>query len=215
MKHVMSHDLSPDVAKKVAEKAFDAYRQRFADYNPTLTWKSDTKAEASFRAKGIHLGGIIDLRPGVIEFDMKVPFILRMFESRALEFLLVSMTTATVLISVFITIFYTAPDWARESAIHVCKALCCCCCARCRRPEPEWDDAASGFGQDDPETPEDMKAAWNGPKSAATDLGGIQLTEKTRGDGTTPPNRPGLARVDFMAGPDMGAGARSPVEPQA
>ncbi|HHH29799.1 MAG TPA: hypothetical protein ENK57_15845 [Polyangiaceae bacterium] len=85
MKHVMPHDLSTEVAKKVADHAFDAYRQRFADYNPTLTWKSDTKAEASFRAKGISLGGTIELRRGEIVFEMKVPFVLRVFEKKALE----------------------------------------------------------------------------------------------------------------------------------
>ena len=85
MKHVMRHDLPPDVAKKVAEHAFDAYRQRFADYNPTLTWKSDTRADASFSAKGIQLGGTIDLRPQEIAFEMKVPFVLRIFEKKALD----------------------------------------------------------------------------------------------------------------------------------
>lgn len=84
MKHVMRHDLSPDVAKKVAEHAFDAYRERFADYNPRLTWTSDKHAEASFEAKGIKLGGTIELRPQEIAFEMKVPFVLRVFEKKAL-----------------------------------------------------------------------------------------------------------------------------------
>lgn len=85
MKHVMSHDLPPDQAKKVAEHAFDAYRDKYADYNPTLAWVSDSRAKASFKAKGIHFGGAVELRPGEIEFEMKVPFVFRVFEKRALE----------------------------------------------------------------------------------------------------------------------------------
>lgn len=85
MKHVMSHDLSPELAKKVAERAFDAYRTKYASYDPTLTWRNDTKADASFRAKGISLKGSIELTPGQIAFEMKVPFVLRVFEKKALE----------------------------------------------------------------------------------------------------------------------------------
>jgi hypothetical protein len=85
MKHAMSHDLPLDKAKEVAEHAFDAYRQRFADYNPTLTWVSESHANASFEAKGIKLKGAIELRPKEIVFEMKVPFVLRIFEKRALE----------------------------------------------------------------------------------------------------------------------------------
>ena len=85
MKHVMSHDLPQDVARKVAEHAFDSYRQRYASYQPTLTWVSDTKAKASFNAKGIKLEGVLELLPKAIAFDLDVPFVLRIFKGRAME----------------------------------------------------------------------------------------------------------------------------------
>lgn len=85
MKHVMKHDLPPEQAKKVAQKAFESYEERFADYNPSLTWTSDTHANASFKAKGLELKGAFELRPGEIEFDLEVPFILRPFRSKALD----------------------------------------------------------------------------------------------------------------------------------
>ena len=83
MKHVMPHDLAPDMARQVAERAFDAYREKYNSYNPTLTWVSDTRAEASFNAKGIALKGTIDLEPKAIAFDLDVPFIFRLFKGRA------------------------------------------------------------------------------------------------------------------------------------
>lgn len=84
MKHVMPHDLAPDLARKVAERAFDAYRDKYGSYNPTLTWISDTEAAAAFNAKGIKISGTIELLPKAIAFELKVPFILRVFRGRAM-----------------------------------------------------------------------------------------------------------------------------------
>ena len=41
MKHVVSHDLDEEKAKAVARAAFDSYKARFAEYNPTVTWPTD------------------------------------------------------------------------------------------------------------------------------------------------------------------------------
>ncbi len=81
----MEHDLAPEVARKVAEKAFDAYREKYADYNPTLTWVNDSKAQASFKAKGVTLKGEIELLPTAISFDLDVPFLLKMFKKKPYE----------------------------------------------------------------------------------------------------------------------------------
>ncbi len=85
MKHVMHHDLTPDLARKVAQRAFDSYRERYASYNPSLTWVSEDKAQASFHAKGVTLKGAIELQPNSISFDLKVPFILKLFKKKAVE----------------------------------------------------------------------------------------------------------------------------------
>ena len=85
MKHVMKHDLSDELAKKVAQKAFDSYKASYANYNPTLTWRNDHHADASFSAKGMTLKGQIELAPGAISFDLEVPFMLRMFKGKAVE----------------------------------------------------------------------------------------------------------------------------------
>ncbi len=85
MKHVMKHDLPLDKARLVAERAFDAYREKYASYNPNLKWLSDTKARASFSAKGITVEGAIELERDTIAFDLEVPFVLRVFKGKAVE----------------------------------------------------------------------------------------------------------------------------------
>lgn len=85
MKHVMKHDLPLDRARMVAERAFDAYRDKYANYNPALTWLSDTKAKASFGVKGVTLVGVIELQPNAISFDLDVPFVFKVFKKKAMD----------------------------------------------------------------------------------------------------------------------------------
>ena len=84
MKHEMPHDLSPELAKRAAERAFASYKAKYSEYNPTLTWVSDDRAKASFTAKGITLNGAIELLPKAITFDLDVPFLLRPFKKTAM-----------------------------------------------------------------------------------------------------------------------------------
>ena len=43
------HSLGKEKARKVAAAAFDSYKARFAEYNPTTTWVNPDKAEISFK----------------------------------------------------------------------------------------------------------------------------------------------------------------------
>ena len=83
MRHEVGHDLSLDEARQVAKQAFEHYRERYAKYDPQLTWRSDTEADASFSAKGITLRGTVELRPNAIAVELKVPFVFWIFRSRA------------------------------------------------------------------------------------------------------------------------------------
>jgi len=85
MKHVIKHDLSPELAKKATVKAFESYKAKFADYNPTDKWVTENKAEISFSAKRMTLNGGVELRPGEIELELEVPFIFRVFSGRAMK----------------------------------------------------------------------------------------------------------------------------------
>ena len=84
MRQRVRHDLAPELARRVAEGAFASYAARYAKYHPKLAWQSATLATASFHAKGITVGGTIELEPGAIAFELEVPWLLRIFEGRAI-----------------------------------------------------------------------------------------------------------------------------------
>lgn len=84
MRHVVTHDLDMDLARRAAKKAWESYSQRFSNYEPRATWRDDDHADISFRAKGVSLKGAIDLAPGEIGLELEVPFVLRIFRSQAI-----------------------------------------------------------------------------------------------------------------------------------
>lgn len=84
-KHVIEHDLDLATARKVTDKAFETYAQRFKDYSPTATWVSDTKSNIGFQAKGIKLTGSLELKPRAVELELDVPMLLRPFKGRAIQ----------------------------------------------------------------------------------------------------------------------------------
>jgi Putative polyhydroxyalkanoic acid system protein (PHA_gran_rgn) len=84
MKHSVPHDLGQERAKKVAESALSTYAQKYANYNPRVTWTSANKAEISFKVKGMNLAGNLEVLDRSIDLDIDVPFLLRPFKSQAL-----------------------------------------------------------------------------------------------------------------------------------
>lgn len=85
MKHVVKHDLDVGVAKQATEKAITAYKERFAQYSPTFAWVTEHRGELGFDAKGAKIKGAVELKPGAIEIDVDVPFLLRPFSGKAVE----------------------------------------------------------------------------------------------------------------------------------
>ncbi len=85
MDHRVTHDLDFETAKRVAEKAFESYSQRFADYSPTMDWVTDKKAKIGFKAKGVSLDGSITLQDKAIEMGLDVPFLFKPFKKRAIQ----------------------------------------------------------------------------------------------------------------------------------
>ena len=85
MKHIIKHDLTPEMARRATQSAFENYAERFSQYNPKADWSDDNHAKVSFSAKGITLKGDFVLRPGEIEIQLDVPFILKPFSKRAVN----------------------------------------------------------------------------------------------------------------------------------
>lgn len=86
MEHIIKHDLSPELAKKAADKAAEHYTTKWAKYDAKTTWLSDTNAEISFHVKGVNVVASIEMQPGQAVIDMqKVPLLLRPFKNMALD----------------------------------------------------------------------------------------------------------------------------------
>jgi hypothetical protein len=85
MKHLIKHDLSIPLAKQATEKAFEVYKARFAEYNPTFRWATDNKADISFNAKGITLKGSMTVVANQIELELDVPFLFKIFQGKAVD----------------------------------------------------------------------------------------------------------------------------------
>lgn len=85
MKHQIHHGLELDLARRVIDKAMEGYSARFSDYNPTYTWHSETQGQVAFRARGVTVQGDIEIVGLQVHVDLEVPFILRIFKSKALQ----------------------------------------------------------------------------------------------------------------------------------
>lgn len=85
MKHTIDTGLDRTLSKKAIDKAMDAYKARFADYDPRFDWIADDRGEFSFSAKGIKLQGTIVVREEKVDVDMHVPLLFRVFQGRAMD----------------------------------------------------------------------------------------------------------------------------------
>lgn len=85
MKRTIDTGLDKALSKKAMAKAMEAYKARFAEYNPRFEWKTDDAGEFGFTAKGISLNGTVLVRDRHIDVDMDVPFLFRIFQGRAMD----------------------------------------------------------------------------------------------------------------------------------
>lgn len=85
MKHVVKHHLSDELAEKATKRAWESYKERFAEYSPQATWQGHRHADVQFTVKGVKLKGTFDLEPGGIALDLEVPLLLRPFKAKAID----------------------------------------------------------------------------------------------------------------------------------
>ena len=86
MEHIIKHDLSPELAKKAADKAAEYYTKKWEKYDAKSTWVTDDKAEITFRVKGVNVAATVEMQPGQAVIEMqKVPLLLRPFKNMALD----------------------------------------------------------------------------------------------------------------------------------
>jgi hypothetical protein len=85
MKHVIQHGVTQPQAKQAIETAINVYSRKFPEFHPSTVWVNDTRAQTTFKVKGMSLTATIDIHPRTIESEMQVPFIFLPFRGRALK----------------------------------------------------------------------------------------------------------------------------------
>lgn len=83
MRHRIAHHLDVELARKAARRAADSYQQRFAGYSPQVHWEADDRARVGLSARGMSIGGTLELEPGAIVIEVQVPLLLRPLTNRA------------------------------------------------------------------------------------------------------------------------------------
>lgn len=74
-----------DLAKLAAQKAVEAYAERFADYDFRSNWVDDTRVDLSFAVAGKRLDGSMVVRSDAMALSLDVPFVFRMFKNKAID----------------------------------------------------------------------------------------------------------------------------------
>ncbi len=86
MEYKVKHGL-PDRSRvrTVVEKAYEAYKERLANHDPTLTWDGDSAAKIGFSVMGKTLETDVAIDDENLEITGKIPFLFKPFEKKILD----------------------------------------------------------------------------------------------------------------------------------
>lgn len=83
MKYVVTHDMSDlERIKVVIEKAYDAYKTKLADYNPSLTWENDRKAIVEFTIMRKKIDANFNITENEVRIEGNIPFLFKPFQGK-------------------------------------------------------------------------------------------------------------------------------------
>ena len=84
IKHSFPHPFHIKKAHQVADEAFAFYQRHFPNYQMTLVWESEQKANVQILIKGVSISGFIVLDPNMVHLQLEVPLMFRIFQKQAL-----------------------------------------------------------------------------------------------------------------------------------
>ena len=83
MKYVAKHGIEDlDRVKTVIEKAYDSYKERLADYSPSLKWNDDRSATVTFTVMKKSINTDFVITANEVRIEGSIPFLFRPFESK-------------------------------------------------------------------------------------------------------------------------------------
>lgn len=84
-KHRIPHDLDHPLARRVARRALESYRDQFPELKPGGEWTDPDHARLWFTAPGARLEGRVKVLASAIELELDVPFLFRPFRKQAIR----------------------------------------------------------------------------------------------------------------------------------
>ena len=85
MKYKVTHGLPDrDRVRTVVDKAYEAYKERLAKYDPSISWKGKDRAVISFAIMGKKLDANVEIDERELRLEGNVPFLFRPFEGKIL-----------------------------------------------------------------------------------------------------------------------------------
>jgi hypothetical protein len=83
MKYVAKHGLSDrSRVRQVVENAYETYKVKLADHNPSLKWSTDSDAALSFSVLGKILTVDIRITDDEVRIEGDMPFLFRPFQGK-------------------------------------------------------------------------------------------------------------------------------------
>lgn len=85
MDYTVKHGLTDrSKVRQVVEKAYEAYKERLANNDPTLTWDGDNAAKIGFTVMGKSLVTDVKIDDDTLNITGKIPFLFKPFEKKIL-----------------------------------------------------------------------------------------------------------------------------------
>jgi len=86
MKYSVQHGLS-DISqvRAVVDKAYEAYKERLASHNPTLSWNGDDKAKIEFSVMGKSIATDVRIDEKELNIEGDLPWAFKFFEKKILD----------------------------------------------------------------------------------------------------------------------------------
>jgi hypothetical protein len=83
MEYSVEHGLDDQSrVRQVVEKAYDSYKGRLAEYNPSLSWVDDSKAKVAFKVLGKNIEVFLKIGPRKLDLTGDLPFMFRPFQKK-------------------------------------------------------------------------------------------------------------------------------------
>jgi hypothetical protein len=83
MEYSVDHGLDDRArARQVVDKAYESYKERLAEYSPSIKWLDDERAKIGFRVMGKAIDVMVSIDDKQVRMTGDLPFLFRPFQKK-------------------------------------------------------------------------------------------------------------------------------------